>query len=79
MITKTSSLAMRMIGFNRIFTTVTSFLLLAPQFAWADGVPTALNTMLPHGYDVLAVASGPLTGGPRDDYVIAIGRHGDEA
>jgi hypothetical protein len=46
--------------------------------AWAGGLPLELIDLLPAGYDVLALASARLTGGRRDDYTIAIGRHGHQ-
>jgi hypothetical protein len=52
--------------------------LLATNGARADELPPALSKLLPPSYDVLAVAFGRLTGGPRDDYVIALDRHDDQ-
>ncbi len=53
------------------------FLLLATA-ARADGLPDAIGRQLLPGYVVLEVAHGRLTGGTSDDYVVALGRPGDD-
>ena len=54
-----------------------TFLLLATA-AWADRLPDAIGRQLPPGYVVLKVAQGRLTGGVRDDYVVALACPGDD-
>ena len=47
---------------------------------WAgrdDGLPDAIGRQLPAGYVVLETVRGRLTGGVRDDYVVALARPGD--
>jgi hypothetical protein len=56
---------------------VTCIMLLEDNVARAGGLPLELAKLLPAGYDILALASGKLTGGSRDDYMVAISRHGD--
>ena len=53
------------------------FLLLATA-ARADDLPNAISRQLPPGYVVLEAVHGRLTGGASDDYVVALGRPGDD-
>ena len=46
--------------------------------ARADGIPDAIGRQLPSGYVALEVARGRLTGGQRDDYVVALARPDDD-
>lgn len=53
-------------------------LLLLATTARADGLPDAIGHQLPPGYRVLAMAQGRLTGGTQDDYMVVLGRPGDD-
>ncbi len=54
-----------------------AFLLLA-GVARADDLPGAISQQLPPGYVVLDAVHGRLAGGASDDYVVALGRLGDD-
>jgi hypothetical protein len=54
-----------------------SILLLASA-AKADPLPDAIGHQLPLGYVMLEAAQGRLTGGTRDDYVVALHRPSDD-
>jgi hypothetical protein len=54
-----------------------AFLLLTAT-ARAEGLPNTIARLLPPGYLVLEAVQGRLTGGPHDDYLVALGRPGDD-